>query len=118
MPTFTFFSWRMRLQSLCVVLALATPAFAQNAFPTNSGAAPSEESATESLQNRTESSGQPDQCAAAEQHEFGIRVFQPYAGRVEHSASHTGTHQRELEPDYPDYSADCVAALSQPEHWR
>ena len=50
MPTFTFFSWRMRLRSLCVVLALATPAFAQNAVPTNSGAAPSEESATESLQ--------------------------------------------------------------------
>ena len=50
MPTFLSFSLRMRLRSLCVVLALATPVIAQNAVPTNSGAAPSDQSATEALQ--------------------------------------------------------------------
>ena len=50
MAALAFFSLRIRLRSLCVVLALATPAIAQNAVPTNSGAAPSEQSATESLQ--------------------------------------------------------------------
>jgi hypothetical protein len=44
------FSVLRTIRSLLVVLALAIPSIAQNAAPTNAGAAPSEASATEALQ--------------------------------------------------------------------
>jgi|SRR5215469_4402467 len=50
MAALAFFSLRIKLRSLCVVLALATSVIAQNAVPSNSGAAPSEDSSTEALQ--------------------------------------------------------------------
>src|SRR6516164_8760301 len=114
------FQLRIRLLSLCVVLALATPAFAQNAAaPQHPGAGPlGRVGHRTTAKSRAEPGGQPHQRAAAEQHEFRIRFFQPYAGCVEYSASHTGGHQRELEPDYANHSATCVAALPRPEHWR
>ena len=67
----------------------------------------------------TEPCRQPDQRAAAEQHQLRLWVFQSHAGCAEHSASDSVQHQQGLDDHCAHHSAGSVAALSQPEHrWR